>query len=233
MTSEPPDNERPPDDEWLYVPLRETACGVCLRLFRDRDGARCAVGFTSEQRLASVLGPRQPFYRLPEHAVRALAAEREVSALVVDPGLVAAPVGPQVELPVMAEGARRPAPAAVGVSTLTPVLAPALVTAAAMASAVNSVGSPAPASVGAPVRTPAPALALATASAANSVGSPIPTSASAPALDSTAPPAPTSALTAARARIRSARASWAPETTGVLAISAVGGAAALLMQVLG
>jgi hypothetical protein len=203
MTSEPPDNERPPDDEWLYVPLREAACGVCLRLFRDRDGARCAVGFTSEQRLASVLGPRQPFYRLPEHAVRALAAEREVFALVVDPGLVAAPVRPLADSHGMTEVARRPVPAAAQVSTLLPV------------------------------RTPAPAPAPAMASAANPVGSPAPTSAGAPALGSVGSAAPTSALTAARSRIRSARASWAPEATGVLAISAVGGAAALLMQVFG
>jgi len=86
MTEEPPDNER------LYVPLHASACGVSLRLFRDRGGARCAVGFTSAQRLASVLGPQEPFYRLTEHAVRALAAERGVFALVVDPGMAAAPV---------------------------------------------------------------------------------------------------------------------------------------------
>ena len=86
MTQEPADIDR------LYVPLREAACGVSLRLFRDRGGARCAVAFTSLDRLTTVLGSDQRHYRLTEHAVRALAGERGVTALVVDPGLVAAPV---------------------------------------------------------------------------------------------------------------------------------------------
>lgn len=140
--------EEPPDPEWLYVPLHRAACGVCLRLFRGRDGARCAVGFTSAQRLASVLGADEPFYRLPEHAVRELAAERDVFALVVDPGMVAAPVRERVDEPV------------------------------------------APVAAAAPIAAPAPA----------------------------------------HAWMRS-RAAWAPEATGILLISAVSGAAALLMQV--
>lgn len=84
--------EQPPDTNRLYVPLSEAACAVSLRFFRDRGGERCAVGFTTEQRLTALLGPHQRYYRLSEHSVRALARERGVTALVVDPGLVAAPV---------------------------------------------------------------------------------------------------------------------------------------------
>ena len=91
MTQEPADLGR------LYVPLRDAACGVSLRLFRDRDGSRCAVGFTSPDRLTAVLGSEQRYYRLTEHAVRALARERSVTALLVDPGLVAPPVREHAE----------------------------------------------------------------------------------------------------------------------------------------
>ena len=168
--------EEPPDIEWLYVPLRKAACGVSVRLFRDRGGARCAVGFTSAQRLASVLGPEEPFYRLTESAVRNLAAERGVYALVVDPGLVAAPVQAQVEVEV---AARARAQAQVDEKQVRPVEVP--------------------------VRVEVPAHAIA--------GVP--------------------ALSAARDRFRSSRAAWTPEATGILVVSAVGGAAALLMQVLG
>lgn len=128
-------NGQPPDDGRLYVPLRQAACGVSLRLFRDRGGNRCAVGFTSEQRLVSVLGPREPFYRLTERAVRELAAERDVFALVVDPGMVAAPVRavaqaqpvvqpqPQPQLSVRAARMRHPlgtwSPEATGILVLS------------------------------------------------------------------------------------------------------------------
>ncbi|HEY3873821.1 MAG TPA: SAV_915 family protein [Actinocrinis sp.] len=84
--------KEPPDTERLYAPLRELPAGVCLRFFRDRGGQRCAVGFTSLERLTSLLGAEQRYYRLTEHAIRELAADRDVSVLVVDPGLVAAPV---------------------------------------------------------------------------------------------------------------------------------------------
>jgi hypothetical protein len=84
--------EQDSETDRLYVPLRGAGGGVSLRLFRDRDGSRCAVGFTTHERLAEVLGAEQEFYRLTVRSVRALARERGVDALVVDPGLVAAPV---------------------------------------------------------------------------------------------------------------------------------------------
>ena len=86
--------QEPPDPGFLFVPLQAAACGVALRLFRDRDGTRCAVGFTTLEDLTRVLGPDQQHYQLRERSVRSLAAERGVSRLIVDPGLVAAPVSP-------------------------------------------------------------------------------------------------------------------------------------------
>jgi hypothetical protein len=94
------------------VPLRDAGCGVAVRMFRDRHGARCAVGFTSAERLASVLGTQQPYYRLTERAVRELAHERGVETLVVDPGLVAAPVRDHVEPKPLVPSAVVPKPVA-------------------------------------------------------------------------------------------------------------------------
>ena len=76
----------------LCVPVRDTACGFALRLFRNRDGSRCAAAFTSEDRLVAVLGPDQRWLPLPEPALRDLAEPLGVLSLIVDPALVAAPV---------------------------------------------------------------------------------------------------------------------------------------------
>jgi hypothetical protein len=97
--------QEPADTARLFVPLQDAACGVSLRLFRDRDGSRCAIGFTTTERLANVLGPQQRYYRLTGHSVRELARERGADALIVDPGLVAAPVSP-----ISAEPVREPVP---------------------------------------------------------------------------------------------------------------------------
>lgn len=84
--------EEPPDTHRVYVPLTESACSVSLRLFRDRGGERCAVGFTDPDRMAQLLGPDQQCYRLTVRSVRELAAQRGVTRLILDPALVAAPV---------------------------------------------------------------------------------------------------------------------------------------------
>lgn len=76
----------------LCVPVRDTACGFALRLFRNRDGSRCAAAFTSEERLATVLGTGQRWVPLAEPALRDLARPLGVLSLVVDPSLVAPPV---------------------------------------------------------------------------------------------------------------------------------------------
>jgi hypothetical protein len=167
--------QEPPDTQHLFVPLREVAHTVSLRLFRDRDGTRCAVAFTTHDQLTSVLGSEQRYYRLTGRAVRSLVAERGVDRLIVDPGLVAAPVSPTF-VPQLSTSS----PASSLTSSQAPALSPA--------------SSPAP--------TMAPAL-----SSATSAFTSIPTS----------------------GRVR---AGWNPQLVGILTVSAVTGATALLMQVI-
>lgn len=73
----------------LYVPVQPGPAGCVVRLFRAPLGGRTAVGFTTERRLATALGPRQPWIKLGEPAVRALAEPLGVTALTVDPELAA------------------------------------------------------------------------------------------------------------------------------------------------
>ncbi|MFE6747965.1 SAV_915 family protein [Kitasatospora purpeofusca] len=75
-----------------HVPVTVTGRTTSLRLFRLRDGRRCAVGFSSAGALAELLGPKQAAVELGEPALRALTAPLGVEELVLDPRLVAAPV---------------------------------------------------------------------------------------------------------------------------------------------
>ncbi|MFJ4670372.1 SAV_915 family protein [Kitasatospora purpeofusca] len=75
-----------------HVPVTVTGRTTSLRLFRLRDGRRCAVGFSSAGALAELLGPEQAAVELGEPALRALTAPLGVDELVLDPRLVAAPV---------------------------------------------------------------------------------------------------------------------------------------------
>ncbi|MEU8927911.1 SAV_915 family protein [Kitasatospora sp. NPDC048545] len=83
-----------------HVPVTTTDTGstfgtgstTALRLFRLRDGRRCAVGFSSPEALAALLGPDQAHTELAEPALRDLTAPLRVDALVLDPRLVAPPV---------------------------------------------------------------------------------------------------------------------------------------------
>ncbi|MEK2492945.1 SAV_915 family protein [Kitasatospora purpeofusca] len=75
-----------------HVPVTVTGRTTSLRLFRLRDGRRCAVGFSSAGALAELLGPEQAAVELGEPALRALTAPLGVEELVLDPRLVAAPV---------------------------------------------------------------------------------------------------------------------------------------------
>lgn len=73
----------------LYVPARPGPAQVVVRLFRTPLGARTAVGFTSAQRLTATLGAEQPWIRLSEAALRAMAEPLGASMLTVDPTLTA------------------------------------------------------------------------------------------------------------------------------------------------
>ncbi|MEJ8642046.1 SAV_915 family protein [Streptomyces sp. MS1.HAVA.3] len=60
-------------------------------MFRTPLGTRTAVGFTSADRLAATLGAAQPWIRLSEAALRAMAEPLGASLLTVDPTLTAPP----------------------------------------------------------------------------------------------------------------------------------------------
>ncbi|MFD5144319.1 SAV_915 family protein [Streptomyces sp. NPDC058401] len=76
----------------LYVPARPGGAHQVVRLFRTPLGTRTAVGFTSPARLAATLGAEQPWIRLSETALRAMARPLGISSLTVDPTLTAPPV---------------------------------------------------------------------------------------------------------------------------------------------
>ena len=94
-----------PAHQPLCVPVRDNACGFTLRMFRNRDGARCAVAFTTRERLAAVLGSRQRWVELAEPAVRDIVLPLGVRDLVIDPALIAPPVRSQAAPPVAATAA--------------------------------------------------------------------------------------------------------------------------------
>ncbi|MFJ6479736.1 MULTISPECIES: SAV_915 family protein [unclassified Streptomyces] len=73
----------------LYVPVLPGRTEVVVRMFRTPLGARTAVGFTSAERLAAALGAGQPWIRLAESALRAMAEPLGASLLTVDPTLTA------------------------------------------------------------------------------------------------------------------------------------------------
>ncbi|MFF2954864.1 SAV_915 family protein [Kitasatospora sp. NPDC057965] len=85
-----------------HVPVTVTGRTTSLRLFRLRDGSRCAVGFSSAEALAELLGPEQAAVELGEPALRALTAPLGIDDLVLDPRLVA----PSVNGPSGADAAR-------------------------------------------------------------------------------------------------------------------------------
>ncbi|MFC1412627.1 SAV_915 family protein [Streptacidiphilus sp. N1-12] len=78
----------------LFAPVCDNGCGFTLRLFRDRDGSRCSVAFTTPERLAAVLGSGQGWVELAEPALRDMVRPLGVRQLVVDPNLIAPPVKP-------------------------------------------------------------------------------------------------------------------------------------------
>jgi hypothetical protein len=78
----------------LCVPVRPGETGTAIRLFRTPLGARTAVGFTSPARLTATLGAAQPWIRLSEAALRALAGASGAPRLTVDPTFTAPRVAP-------------------------------------------------------------------------------------------------------------------------------------------
>jgi hypothetical protein len=111
LTCEDPEPLEPgPAGAALYVPVRPGTAGLTARFFRTALGGRTAVAFTSERRLRATLGD-QPWIRLAEPALRALAEPLGVRELRVDPRLAAPAPGP-----VPAAAPLDPAPAGLGLA---------------------------------------------------------------------------------------------------------------------
>ncbi|MDX3239259.1 hypothetical protein PV392_26950 [Streptomyces sp. ME03-5709C] len=83
--------------ETLYVPVRPGPVGCVVRMFRTPLGGRTSVGFTSAERLAETFGDDQRWITLSESALRSLARPLGVTALTVDPQLVAPAVSDATE----------------------------------------------------------------------------------------------------------------------------------------
>ncbi|MFE2288693.1 SAV_915 family protein [Streptomyces sp. NPDC059443] len=84
-----PEERVPAGTPPLYVPARPGTAQVVVRLFRTPLGARTAVGFTTAERLAATLGVEQPWIRLSETALRAMAEPLGASLMTVDPTFTA------------------------------------------------------------------------------------------------------------------------------------------------
>ena len=74
------------------MPVRTGPGMVCLRCGRLPTGERTGIAFTSEARLAAVMGADQPWIHLHDQAMKAMLAPLCVTRIQVDPGLVAASV---------------------------------------------------------------------------------------------------------------------------------------------
>lgn len=83
----------------LYVPVRRGPAGTVLRLWRTPFGTRTAVGFTTDRRLRSVLGPCQPWIRLSETALRRMAEPLGTRHVTIDPVLTARPPAASSDAP--------------------------------------------------------------------------------------------------------------------------------------
>ncbi len=74
----------------MVVPVRTGSGMVCLRCGRLPTGERVGIAFTTEARLAGVMGADQPWIHLNDQAMKAMLAPLGVTRIQVDPGLVAA-----------------------------------------------------------------------------------------------------------------------------------------------
>ncbi|MFE6865900.1 SAV_915 family protein [Kitasatospora sp. NPDC057692] len=82
-----------------YGPVRTVGDAQVLRLFRQRDGTRCAVEFSSAAAPHAPLGPEQEAAELTERALREMTAPLGIERLLPEPKLVAAPTTARCSVP--------------------------------------------------------------------------------------------------------------------------------------
>jgi len=81
----------------MIVPVRTGSGMVCLRCGRLPSGERAGIAFTTEARLAEVMGEGQEWIHLNDRAMKAMLAPLGVHRIQVDPGLVSA--SPPISIP--------------------------------------------------------------------------------------------------------------------------------------
>ena len=74
----------------MVVPVKTGSGTACLRCGRLPDGERVGIAFTTQARLARVMGADQPWAYLSGPAMRDMLAPLGVTRIQVDPGLIAA-----------------------------------------------------------------------------------------------------------------------------------------------
>ena len=74
----------------MVAPVRTVAGMVCLRCGRLPTGERVGIAFTTEARLARVMGADQAWIHVSERAMKAMLAPLGVQRIRVDPGLISA-----------------------------------------------------------------------------------------------------------------------------------------------
>jgi hypothetical protein len=74
----------------MVVPVRIGSGMACLRHGRLPTGELVGIAFTTEARLAGVMGANHPWIHLNDRTMKAMLASVGVTRIQVDPGLVAA-----------------------------------------------------------------------------------------------------------------------------------------------
>src|SRR4030081_1175888 len=74
----------------MVVPVGTGSGMVCLRCGRLPTGERVGIAFTTEARLAGVMGAGQPWIHLNDRAMKEMLAPLGVTRIQVDPGLITA-----------------------------------------------------------------------------------------------------------------------------------------------
>jgi hypothetical protein len=75
--------------ELMVVPVGTGSGMVCLRCGRLPTGERAGIAFTTEGRLAGVMGAGQPWIHMSGQAMKEILAPLGVTRIQVDPGLIA------------------------------------------------------------------------------------------------------------------------------------------------
>jgi hypothetical protein len=74
----------------MVAPVRTVSGMACLRCGRLPTGERVGIAFTTEARLAGIMGADQAWIHVGEQAMKAMLAPLGIQQIRVDPGLISA-----------------------------------------------------------------------------------------------------------------------------------------------